>query len=110
MRSNVSGQPGGTRAPGPYTRLEIVGEEDEAAALAWIAGELADDEHAWIHVRGYAQLEWVEDPARGRPEMTGQWHLHFRDGTSVQIDLPLANVEGAITEARTLVAARITGG
>jgi hypothetical protein len=42
--------------------------------------------------------------------MTGQWRVAYRDGTSEEIDLPKANVAGAIAEARIRVARKLTAG
>jgi hypothetical protein len=67
-----------------------------------------DEEHVIFDVERYATMEWDEDPAPGRPEMTGQWLVHFRDGTFEAIDLPLANRDGAISAARDLIARKLT--
>ena len=55
-----------------------------------------------------AAMEWDEDPAPGRPEMTGKWRVHYWDGTSEAIDLPLKSIDQAITAARDLIAERLT--
>jgi len=68
-----------------------------------------DDEQIVFDVERYAQLDWEEDPARGRPEMTGHWRLSYRDGTSENIDLPQANRPGVISEARDRIAHKLTG-
>jgi hypothetical protein len=54
-----------------------------------------------------ADLSWNEDPKRGRPEMSGQWLLSHIDGFTEEIDLPRANVAGAVKQARKLVALRL---
>ena len=66
------------------------------------------DELVAFDVERYAAMEWDEDPAPGRPEMTGQWRVHYRDGTSETLDLPLENVSGAISMAKDLIAKKLT--
>ncbi len=68
-----------------------------------------DEEHVVFDVERYAALEWDEVRAPGRPETTGQWRLHYWDGTSAMIDLPLASMDKAVTAARDLIAHRLTG-
>ena len=76
---------------------------DENQARIAAKRRIEDEEHAFDLER-CATMEWDEDPAHGRPEMTGQWRVYYRDGTSETIDLPLANMEGAISAARDLIA------
>jgi hypothetical protein len=66
------------------------------------------DELVAFDVERYVTMEWDEDPAPGRPEMTGQWRIHYRDGTSDTIDLPLHNIDSAISQAKDLIAERLT--
>jgi hypothetical protein len=80
---------------------------NQARVATKVAGE--EDEQVVFDVERYAQLDWEEDPAPGRPEMTGQWRLSYRDGTSEVIDLPLANRAGAISEARDRIARKLSG-
>ncbi|MGH3008400.1 MAG: hypothetical protein ACRDLM_03205 [Gaiellaceae bacterium] len=84
------------------------GEEWENAREL-IAAEQEDDETIRLDVERYAQLVWDEDRAIGRPEMTGQWKVHFRDGTvSEPIDRQKDDVDGAIAAARDIVARKLT--
>ncbi len=58
-------------------------------------------------VERFAVMEWEEDLAPGRSEMTGQWRVHYRDGTSETIDLPVANIDGAKSAARDLIVRKL---
>jgi hypothetical protein len=83
--------------------------EDENAARDRISHDVESDELVRFDVERYAQLEWDERQKPDRPEATGQWMLHFPDGSSEEIDLPKDNVDGAVDEAKRQIANRMTG-
>ena len=78
--------------------------EDELAARQRITEVVESDEIVRFDVERFAQIEWDEDPAPGRPEMTGQWRLSYSDRTAEEIDRQLGDVEGAVDEAKRLIA------
>ncbi len=82
-------------------------EEDRDLARCVIDAR-EDDEHVQFDVGSYATLEWDEDPAPGRDEMTGSWRLAYRDGTSEVIDLPLDSRAEAVDKAKRLIAEKLT--
>ncbi len=84
------------------------GEEWENARDS-IKPVVDSDERVRIDVEGYADLVWDEKVAKGRPEMTGQWRVYYRDGTaSDEIDRQKDDVDGAIAEAKDRVAKKLT--
>src|SRR6266542_5552387 len=83
----------------------VASAEDERLAREAVSGEVDHDERIRIDVRGFADLVWDEQVAEGRPEMTGQWHVHYRDGTASEpIDRQKDDVPGALEVAKDLVA------
>jgi hypothetical protein len=86
--------------------------EDEDRDLIAESVEFTDGEEAsQVHAL-YASIEWDEDTAPGRPEMTGRWHIQFRDSLPENdwwIDLPVTEMTRVQHEVRRMVARRLYG-
>ncbi|MGB0098425.1 MAG: hypothetical protein WBP81_38535 [Solirubrobacteraceae bacterium] len=70
-----------------------------------------DDESIGVSVV-LADLGWDENPAPGRDQMTGAWHVTFRDSlpkTDWRIDLPRTSAGEVRDAARRMVAERLMG-
>jgi hypothetical protein len=86
-------------------------DEDRAAIAESVTFSELDHESIGVSVL-LANLGWDEIPAPGRDEMTGAWHLTFRDSLPKRdwrIDLPRASAGEVRDAARRMVAARLMG-
>lgn len=88
-----------------------LGDEDRGLIAESVAFVEAEDESIGADVR-FAALGWDENPAGGRPGVTGGWRLTFRDSLpdrDWRIDLARESADDAKAEARLMIAARLAG-
>jgi hypothetical protein len=84
------------------------GEREQIAESVTFDG---DEETAFVSVV-VAGIEWDEDRAIGRPEMSGRWRVSFRDSLQRPdwcVDLPEDAMEQVQAEVRQMVARRMAG-